>query len=117
MERQNRTLVSMLRVYCSRYMTDWDRYLPQVMGAYNSTQHSTTGVSPHMMLTGHKYSASTGKAEEKIRQESSWCESLLGGRLRMSISERYTTERNEKAPKKVEGTLHDYGSAPGGTLL
>ena len=24
-ERQNRTVVSMLRVYCSRYMTDWDR--------------------------------------------------------------------------------------------
>ena len=53
-ERQNRTLVSMLRVYCSRFMTDWDRYLPQVMGAYNSAQHSTTGVSPHMMLTGHE---------------------------------------------------------------
>ena len=29
-ERQNRTLVSMLRVYSSRYMTDWDRYLPQL---------------------------------------------------------------------------------------
>ena len=55
-ERQNRTLVSMLRVYCSRYMTDWDRYLPQVMGAYKSTQHSTTGVSPHMMLIGHEKS-------------------------------------------------------------
>ena len=37
-------------------MTDWDRYLPQVMGAYNSTQHSTTGVSPHMMLTVHEKS-------------------------------------------------------------
>ena len=35
-------------------MTDWDRYHPQVMGAFNSTQHSTTGVSPHMMLTGHE---------------------------------------------------------------
>ena len=23
-------------------MTDWDKYLPQVVGAYNSTQHSTT---------------------------------------------------------------------------
>ena len=34
-----------------RYMTDWDSYLPQVMGAYNSTQHYTTGISPHMMLT------------------------------------------------------------------
>ena len=55
-ERQNRTLVSMLRVYCSRYMTDWERYLQQVMGAYNSTQHSTTVVSPHMMLTGHEKS-------------------------------------------------------------
>ena len=55
-ERQNRTLVSMLRVYCSRYMTDWDGYLPQVMVAYNSTQHSTTGVCPQMMLTGHEKS-------------------------------------------------------------
>ena len=37
-------------------MTDWYRSLPQVMGANNSTQHSTTGVSPHMMLTGHEKS-------------------------------------------------------------
>ena len=51
-ERQNRTLVNVLRVYCSRYMTDWDKYLPQVVGAYNSTQNSTTGISPFMMLTG-----------------------------------------------------------------
>ena len=53
-ERQNRTLVSLLRVYCSRYMDDWDRHLPQVMGANNSTEHSTTGKSQHMMLTGHE---------------------------------------------------------------
>ena len=35
----------------------------------------------------------------------------------MGISELHTTERNEKAPKKVEETLHDYGGAPGGTRL
>ena len=44
----------MLRVYCSRYMTDWDKYLPQVVGAYNSTQHSTTRISSFMMLTGRE---------------------------------------------------------------
>ena len=32
----------------------------------------------------------------------------------MGISKRHTTERNKTASKKVEGTLHDYGSAPGG---
>ena len=53
-ERQNRTLANMLRVYCSRYMTDWDKYLAQVVGVYNSTQHSTTGISPFMMLTGRE---------------------------------------------------------------
>ena len=64
-----------------------------------------------------KHSAGTGKAEEKIRQESSWCKGLLGGRLRMGISERYTTERDKEASEEVEGTLHDYRGAPRGTLL
>ena len=35
-------------------MDDWDKHLPQVIGAYNSTEHSTTGISPHMMLTGQE---------------------------------------------------------------
>ena len=67
-EKQIGTLVSMLRVYCSRYITDWDRYLPQVMGAYNITQNFTTGVSPHMMLTGHVKSLPLNQARGRIRR-------------------------------------------------
>ncbi len=53
-ERQNRTLAHMLRVFCSRHMDDWDKFLHQMVGAYNSTRHATTGVLPYMLLTGHE---------------------------------------------------------------
>ena len=53
-EKPNLILVLRLRVYCSQFMTDWDRYLLQVMGAYKSTQHTSIGISPHMMLAGHE---------------------------------------------------------------
>ena len=36
-ERQNRTLLTLLRVFCSRRMRDWDQHLDEVIGAYNST--------------------------------------------------------------------------------
>ena len=55
-ERQNRTLAHMLRVFCSRHMDDWDKHLPQVVEAYNSTRHATTGASSYMLLTGHERS-------------------------------------------------------------
>ena len=55
-ERPNRNLMAMLKVYCSRYITDWEIYLPQVMGAYNSKQPSATGISPQTKLTGHERS-------------------------------------------------------------
>ena len=45
-ERQNRTLLTLLRVFCSRRMPDWDRHLDEVLGAFNSTRHATTGFSP-----------------------------------------------------------------------
>ena len=51
-ERQNRTLVNTLRVYCSRYMTDWDKYLPQVVGAYNSKGVQGKSDAPNILLPG-----------------------------------------------------------------
>ena len=51
-ERQNRTLLTLLRVFCSRSMRDWDQCLDEVIGAYNSTRHATTGFSPYMLTRG-----------------------------------------------------------------
>ena len=51
-ERQNRTLLTLLRVYTSRRMLDWDEHVDGVLGAYNSTRHATTGFSPYMLQHG-----------------------------------------------------------------
>ena len=51
-ERQNRTVLTLLRVFCSRRMRDWDQCLDEVIGAYNSTRHDTTGFSPYMLTRG-----------------------------------------------------------------
>ena len=51
-ERQNRTLLTLLRVYTSRRMQDWDNHIDDVLGAYHSTRHATTGFSPYMLTHG-----------------------------------------------------------------
>lgn len=52
-ERFNRTLLNMLSMYCNKNQRSWDVYLPQVMMAYRSTEHSTTKFSPNQMIFGH----------------------------------------------------------------
>ena len=51
-ERQNRTLLTLLRVYTSRRMQDWDEHIDGALGAYNSTRHATTRFSPYMLQHG-----------------------------------------------------------------
>ena len=51
-ERQNRTLLTLLRVYTSRRMQDWDEHIDGILGAYNSTRHATTGFSPYILQHG-----------------------------------------------------------------
>ena len=59
-ERQNRTLLNMLKVYQSRYVSEWDRHLEEVVDIYNSTVHATTGVTPYKLLTGREKPTSLG---------------------------------------------------------
>ena len=51
-ERQNRPLLTLLRMFCSRRLRDWVKPPDEVLGAYNSTRHAITGFSPYMLTRG-----------------------------------------------------------------
>jgi len=53
-ERENRSIKAMLRCYTLDDQSDWDKYLPQIIHARNTTKHASTGFSPHQMLYGKK---------------------------------------------------------------
>jgi hypothetical protein len=53
-ERFHRTLNSLLRVFMDRESTAWEEHLPTAVFAYNSKQHSSTGLSPYFALMGRE---------------------------------------------------------------
>ena len=69
-ERFNRTLVNMLSMYCRNNQRHWDEVLPQVMMAYRSSAHSSTGVSPNMMMLGRDITMPIETVIPRPRQQS-----------------------------------------------
>ena len=53
-ERFNRTLTTMLSMYVEKNQKDWDRWLPQVLLAYRSSVHESTGATSFALLYGRK---------------------------------------------------------------
>ena len=53
-ERANRTIQIALKSYVDRNYAEWDRYLPQVQLAYNTSVHRVTGYTPHFVLFGRE---------------------------------------------------------------
>ena len=53
-ERANRTLKTMVASYLKERRTTWDEKLPELLFAMNTAVHSSTGISPAMMLYGRQ---------------------------------------------------------------
>jgi hypothetical protein len=53
-ERFNRTCQQMLKVFINENRSDWDDHLAQVLMAYRSSAHESTGLSPNFMMFGEE---------------------------------------------------------------
>lgn len=51
-ERFNQTLLNMIGTLEDDKKSNWKTHLPVLVHAYNSTQHSTTGFTPHFLMFG-----------------------------------------------------------------
>ena len=51
-ERNNRSIIAMLKNYVQQDPQSWDRSLPAICSTYKASCHEETGVLPHFLLTG-----------------------------------------------------------------
>ena len=52
-ENFNRTLRAMIAKHSRKFGRDWDVYLPQLLFAYRTKPHESTGEAPYYLLYGH----------------------------------------------------------------
>jgi transposase InsO family protein len=64
-ERLNQTVEIYLRKYLDDQQDDWVVYLPTAQFAYNSSNHTTTGISPHFATYGRHPTAYHQEREAK----------------------------------------------------
>ena len=55
-ERFNRSLLQLLRTYVEK-REEWEKYLPLALFAYRTAVHSSTGVTPFMLMYGREPSS------------------------------------------------------------
>ena len=53
-ERQNRTLVSMMRCFVDDHQQNWDELLPLLCSAMRSSVHRSTGYTPNFLMLGRE---------------------------------------------------------------
>ena len=53
-ERLNGTLLSILKPCMLDHPDDWDTFIPNVLMAYRSSRHSSTGFTPNYLMTGRE---------------------------------------------------------------
>ena len=69
-ERFNRTLLDMLGTLNDQRKSQWHKYVPALVHAYNCTRHSTTGYAPYFLMFGRHPTLAVDVALGSAQKES-----------------------------------------------
>ena len=103
-ERFNRTLAHMLSMYVNSKHEDWDRYLPYVTFAYNTTPHQGTKESPFFLLYGRQARLPIDvmllpPLDDNPRSTSAYCQELVEG---LRTAHRFSRESLLRQKQQLE---------------
>ena len=104
-ERQNRTLLNLLKVFHSRHIVDWDEMLDEVTGVYNATVHASTGVTPYQILTGREKTTPLGYyfpefLQKKFRSKQDYVNDTLRRQQEIHELVRHNTGQAQRRQRK-----------------
>ncbi|CAK8692643.1 unnamed protein product [Clavelina lepadiformis] len=105
-ERNNRTIVAMLRNYVQKDERNWDQVLSAVVAAYNASAHDSTGLSPHYLLTGRMLRLPADLQGKNVATELSLETEMDALRDRLLLADQVTDEVLGEQRAKMK-THHD----------
>jgi transposase InsO family protein len=100
-ERENRSLKSLLRAYTIDDQTDWDRHIPIIVNARNTTVHSATGFTPFEMVYGRSPDANPLATTPPDESSSEYIARLTQARKHIEKSARLRLKREQEKRKRA----------------
>jgi hypothetical protein len=116
-ERTNRTVEQMLRPFVNNNANDWDRHLPAVEMAINSSKQSSTGQTPFQLNYGRDISLPLDIALRSAIQQSEvpgaaeliqqWQSNITAARESMQIAQQRQKQEADKHRREVHYKVGD----------
>jgi len=105
-ERQNGTIKTGLRIYLSRnHQEDWDKYLPQITWAINTTPQTTTKVTPFELIFARKPIQPLERSLPTQKERRNTAQMEKYNKIRQSIKQ--IIENEQKRSKKIYDDRRD----------
>lgn len=115
-ERDNRTLIEMLRAFVDAEQDDWDELLPLMEMAYNDAVQASTGFAPYYLNTGRTLNNTLRLATERIADASApaagellrrWEAALLQAKQHMQAAQERQKHQADKHRRDLQFKVGD----------